>query len=71
MKIKGKLNATIENSCFEVCTWFYVIDKLKTGNLLSKNTAEKLKILQIKDKNVNAINSKNLGDVDITRYSRI
>ena len=42
-----------------------MIDKLKTGNLLSKNTAEKLKILQIKDENINAINSKNLGNVDI------
>ena len=49
MKLKGKFNATIKNSDFEVCTWFYVIDTLKTGNLLSKNTAEKLKILQIKD----------------------
>ena len=42
-----------------------MIDKLKTGNLLSKNTAEKLKILQIKDETINAINSKNLGKVDI------
>ena len=41
-----------------------MIDKLKTGNLLSKNSAEKLKILQIKDEN-NAINLKNLGNVDI------
>ena len=65
LKLKGKFNATIKNSGFEVCTWFYVIDKHKTGNLLSKNTAEKLKILQIKDENVNTINSKNLGNVDI------
>ena len=36
-----------------------MIHKLKTGNLLSKNTAEKLKILQINDENINAINSKN------------
>ena len=42
-----------------------MIDILKTGNLLSKNTAEKSKILYIKDKNINAINSKNLGNVDI------
>ena len=59
LKLKGKFK--IKNSGFEVCTWFYVIDKLKTGNLLSKNTAEKLKILQIKDENINAINSKILG----------
>ena len=31
-------------------------DKLETGNLLSKNTAEKLKILQINDENINAMN---------------
>ena len=49
MKLKAKFNATIKNSDFEICTWFYVIDTLKTRNLLSKNTAEKLKILQIKD----------------------
>ena len=30
-----------------------------------KNTVEKLKILQTKDENINAINSKNLGNVDI------
>ena len=42
-----------------------MIDELKTGNLLSKNTSEKLKILQIKDETINAINSKNLGKVDI------
>ena len=30
----------------------------KTGNLLSKNTAEKLHILQINNENINAINSK-------------
>ena len=44
-------------------TMFYVIDKLKTGDLLSKNTNEKLQILQIKDKNINAITSKNPGMV--------
>ena len=59
LKLKGKFNATIKNSGLEVYTWFYVIHKLKTGNLLSKNTAEKLKILQIHDENINAINSKN------------
>ena len=54
MKFKGKSNATIKNSGFEVYTLFYVIDKLKTGSLLSKNTAE----------NINAINFKNLENVD-------
>ena len=55
-KRKGNFNATIENSGFEVYTCFYVIDKLKTWNLLSKNFAEKLKILEIKDENINEIN---------------
>ena len=32
--------------------------------MLCKNTAEKLKFLQIKDENINAINSKNLGNLD-------
>ena len=41
-----------------------MIDKLKTETLLSKNAAEKLKIMQIKDEHINAINSKNLVDVD-------
>ena len=36
-----------------------VVDtNFKTGNLLSKNTAEKLHILQINNENINAINSK-------------
>ena len=65
LKLKGKFNATIKNSGFEVYTWFCMIDKIKTENLLSKNTAEKLKILQIKGENIDAINSKNLGNVDI------
>ena len=64
MKLKRKFNGTIKDSGFEVYIWFYVIDKLKTRNLLSKNTAEKLKILQIKNKNINAINSKNLAQAD-------
>ena len=55
-KLKGKFNATIKNRGFEVCTWSYVIDKLKTGSLLSKNIAEKLKILRIKNGNINARN---------------
>ena len=46
LKLKGKLNAKIKNSVFEAYAWFYAINKLKTGNLLSKNTAEILKILQ-------------------------
>ena len=29
LKLKGKFNANIKNNGFEVCTWFYVIDKLK------------------------------------------
>ena len=41
-----------------------MIDKLKTETLLSKNVAEKLQFLQIKDEHNNAINSKNLVDVD-------
>ena len=65
LELKGKFNATIKNSGFEVYTWFCVIDKVKTENLLSKNAAEKLKILQIKGENIDAINSKNLGNVDI------
>ena len=56
---------TIKNSGFKVYTWFYVIDKLKTGNLLSKNTAEKLKILRTKAENINNINSKSLENKDI------
>lgn len=32
--------------------------------MLPENAAEKLKILQIKDKNINAINAKNLGNLD-------
>ena len=64
MKLKRKFNGTIKDSGFEVYIWFYVIDKLKTRNLLSKNNAEKLKILQIKNKNINAINSKNLAQAD-------
>ena len=64
MKLKIKFNGTIKDSGFEVYIWFYVIDKLKTRNLLSKNNAEKLKILQIKNKNINAINSKNLAQAD-------
>ena len=42
-----------------------MIDKLKTGNLLLKNTAETLQILQIRDENVHKINSKNHGNADI------
>ena len=38
--------------------------KLKTGNMQSKNTAEKLKILQIKNENINSTNSKNHRNVD-------
>ena len=64
MKLKRKFNGTIKDSGFEVYIWFYVIDKLRTRNLLSKNNAEKLKILQIKNKNINAINSKNLAQAD-------
>ena len=64
MKLKRKFNGTIKDSGFEVYIWFYVIDKLKARNLLSKNTAEKLKILQIKNKNINTINSKNLANAD-------
>ena len=60
--LKGKFKATIKNYGFKVYTWFYVIDKLKTGNFLSKNTAAKLKILQINDENINAINSKIFGN---------
>ena len=61
LKLKGKFNAKTKN---RVYIWFYATDKLKTGNLLPWNTAEKLKILLIKDENINAINSKNLGNVD-------
>ena len=32
--------------------------------MLPENAAEKLKILQIKDKNINVINAKNLGNLD-------
>ena len=46
LKLKGKLNTKIKNSVFEAYAWFYAINKLKTGNLLSKNTAEILQILQ-------------------------
>ena len=47
-------------------------DKLETENLLSKNTAEKLKILQINDENINAINLKILGaDIIIEEYKDI
>ena len=45
-----------KNSNFEVYT--------KLGHFPSKNTAEKLKSLQSKDEYINAINSKNLGNVD-------
>ena len=48
LKLKEKFNATIKNSGFEVCTWFDAIDKLKTGNLLSKNTAKKFCKLKMK-----------------------
>ena len=41
-----------------------MIGKLKIGHLPSKNTAEKLKSLQIKDEYISAINSKNLGNVN-------
>ena len=34
--MKGEFNATIKNSDFQVYTWFFAIDKLKTRNLLSK-----------------------------------
>ena len=72
LKLKAKFNATIKNSGFEVCTWFYVIDNFKTGNLQSKNTAEKLQILQMKGENINAANSKCLGNVnDIEKYKGI
>ena len=72
LKLKAKFNATIKNSGFEFCTWFYVIDNFKTGNLQSKNTAEKLQILQIKGENINAVNSKCLGNLnDIEKYKAI
>ena len=64
LKLRAKFNATTKSSGFEVYTWFYVINKLKTGDSLSKNTTEKLQILQIGDKNIDAINSKKLGMVD-------
>ena len=41
-----------------------MIDKLKTGDVLSKNAPEKLNMLQIKDENINVINAKNLVNVD-------
>ena len=65
MKLKRKFNGTIKDSGFEVYIWFYVIDKLKTRNLLSKNAAEKLKMQQIKNKNINAVNWKNLANADV------
>ena len=41
-----------------------MIDKFKTGDVLSKNAPEKLNMLQIKVENINAINAKNLVNVD-------
>ena len=37
LKLRGKLNATTESSGLEVYILFYVIDKFKTRDLLSKN----------------------------------
>ena len=63
MNLNCTFNAIIKNSGSEVYTRFYVIYKLKKGNLLSKNASVKLQILLIKDENLDAINLKNLGNI--------